>query len=113
MKATELRIGNYYATDGGLDLPQNTSIVESNVFMNWEVNGCWAKPIPLTEEWLVKFGFENNSMNLDEEGFLHLDISFIGGVNVYINDMEYSHINHVHQLQNLYFALTGEEIKCS
>jgi len=105
MKATELRIGNWVDLGGGRNHYQ------ANDPELW--SGLNINPIPLTEEWLVKFGFENNSMNLDEEGFLHLDISFIGGVNVYINDMEYPHINHVHQLQNLYFALTQEEIKCS
>ena len=103
MKATELRIGNWVLspTEGEIQIENGWQIDE----------GEEVEPIPLTEEWLVKFGFENNSMNLDEEGFLHLDISFIGGVNVYINDMEYPNINYVHQIQNLYFALTGQELQ--
>jgi len=111
MKATELRINNWVQfkhteTPVRVTLGDFVKEYKDEHLDDYE-------PIPLTEEWLDKFGFENNSINLDEEGFLHLDISFIGGVNVYINDMEYPHINHVHQLQNLYFALTQEEIKCS
>ena len=72
------------------------------------------KGIPLTEEWLLKFGFEKNNNNqfILMEG--SVDILFnkdlngwtCDGINFSINMTE-----HVHQLQNLYFALTGEELK--
>tara|TARA_R110000822_G_C14906902_1_gene449700 strand:+ start:131 stop:493 length:363 start_codon:yes stop_codon:yes gene_type:complete len=116
MKATELRIGNWVEIQGlqskVILVDVEECICENEYCEDFENNKITQnlQPIPLTKEWLEKFGFENNSMNLDEEGFLHLDISFLGGVNVYINDMEYPHINYVHQLQNLYFALTGEEL---
>jgi len=66
------------------------------------------KPIPLTEEWLLKFGFKRNGKKLtfwkidlveDEEGIFSFDESRI-----------YIDVKYVHQLQNLYFALTGEEL---
>jgi len=76
--------------------------------------GWQAEPIPLTEEWLLKFGFEKNDNNqfILMEG--SVDILFnkdlngwtCDGINFSINMTE-----HVHQLQNLYFALTGEELK--
>ena len=63
MKANELRIGNLVYTKG-------EDIVIVNEINNDGINGefdlCWAsyffenesiQPIPLTEEWLVKFGF--------------------------------------------------------
>ena len=80
------------------------------------------EPIPLTEEWLLKMGFEKE---ID-------DSSFIRKVYYYINDFEVEfhgnklvfrvenkhvtnyfahHTKYVHQLQNLYFALTGEELE--
>jgi hypothetical protein len=72
------------------------------------------KGIPLTEEWLLKFGFEKNNNNqfILMEG--SVDILFnkdlngwtCDGINFSINMTE-----HVHQLQNLYFALTGKELK--
>jgi hypothetical protein len=69
----------------------------------------WCKPIPLTEEWLLRFGFEKKYKNYEMGDFMFFKgscsrisykLSLIG-----IN------IKHVHQLQNLYFALTGEELK--
>jgi hypothetical protein len=69
------------------------------------------KSVMLTEEWLVKFGFEFNNLNethyFEKFSFrLHLReneffYNWIGG-NVFIQ--------YVHQLQNLYYALTGEEL---
>ena len=82
-------------------------------------------PIPLTEEWLLNFGFE---LTNDEGDVKYYD---------FINNSDYSivfdhseialHYNaksgyycimyddtklqKVHQLQNLYFALTGKELQ--
>ena len=77
-------------------------------------------PIPLTKEWLLKFGFEDvkqyndfSFQKLMNDGlFFCLDDS----LEVYIGQMQYfSHslvvIKYVHQLQNLYFALTQEELE--
>ena len=83
-------------------------------------------PIPLTEEILLKFGFEKTDDYGDiiyyepkDRGnrnyyicFDHEDISF--GLNVFGNCTNLLHddsnLQFVHQLQNLYFALTGEEL---
>ncbi len=61
-------------------------------------------PIPLTEEWVVRFGFEKYTwMNgyFKKTKFGHLMIQFY---------KEEIHL-YVHQLQNLYFALTGQELQ--
>jgi len=65
------------------------------------------KPIPITEEWLLKAGFEK-----DETDWWYID-DF--GVKRYDNDCFVFYtlntiIKFLHQLQNLYFALTGEEL---
>jgi len=70
-------------------------------------------PIPLTEEWLLKFGFKNyERLRFSLGGTLIVDLEdFTVGINecdvfwFLSNDIMY-----VHQLQNLYFALTGEEL---
>ena len=71
-------------------------------------------PIPLTEEWLLKFGFEPTKGKEP--------IMFTNGKYNYFPSYKYfgrtrnngglihSDVKHVHQLQNLYFALTGEEL---
>ena len=57
------------------------------------------KPIPLTEEWLVKLKMEHNE-------------SLTKGNGTYWFTLITPHtpITYVHQLQNLYHALTGEEL---
>ena len=78
------------------------------------------KPIPLTEEWLVKFGFskatdDSFELNLDNmwsKIVIKDDMSFGieeingGGSVCFENDR----LDYIHRLQNLYFALTGEEL---
>ena len=120
MKATELRIGNY------LHEAVRTKI--SRKIVNFELmqmdslnihhlekfpESISFKPIPLTEEWLVKFGFKQISERVYIKNY-HYGYEF-GITNIFIikNDncfMRYKHIQHVHELQNLYFALTGEEL---
>ena len=74
---------------------------------NWDDHWDMIKPIPLTEEWLLKFGFKKDNnftwVNLEMELMQREDGFWIWlGADLYLE--------HVHQLQNLYFALTGEEL---
>ncbi len=77
-------------------------------------------PIPLSEEWLVKFGFE-----LNKTGYTKIQWMFGRHFNIIVNEKKefllgYSFLiekpmyigvlTYVHQLQNIYFALTGEEL---
>lgn len=115
MKANELRIGNYYDNHG-----QIGTITPSNIMDVAFSQRTWCKPIPITEEWLVKFGFRN-SIN-SKYYYIIKETLVVGfnpsGVCIVIDDdngeelaeMYFNHIKHVHQLQNLYFALTGEEL---
>ncbi len=76
------------------------------------------EPIPLTEEWLVKFGFEDNDYTFDKGDFqiswgLRIVSSGVRSsfyLDGYIPESFKIKIEHIHQLQNLYFALTGEEL---
>jgi hypothetical protein len=77
------------------------------------------QPIPLTEEWLLKFGFTSSNGWFElrcNKSFYSLDVNVLMEVSICVNNesMEYplylDHIKHVHQLQNLYYALTGEEL---
>ena len=118
MEASELRIGNYYAIaeNDGIKYKQIKYLVESesDFFSNGDNITQAAKPIPLTEEWLLKFGFEKiggylwDCKKLGENRFLNNPFSPTHfEVRGFIPK---SHIQYVHQLQNLYFALTGEEL---
>ena len=75
-----------------------------------------AKPIPLTEEWLVKFGFKiegktwgNTNYSKDFSGIWLQDRGELYKCTI-SNGNKHIEIRYVHQLQNLYFALTGEEL---
>ena len=124
MKATELRIGNYV---------MYSSLIQVNGYKIAECEDHLDrfKPIPLTEEWLLKFGFKevkrythdyeekiySKSIIVGNENHcetLTISMPFkVGFIGDYFSDECYTlniDINNVHQLQNLYFALTGEEL---
>jgi hypothetical protein len=75
--------------------------------------------IPLTEEWLIKFGFIKISeisfhMPINE----HKYFTMVYSKNAKKYTFPYTHgidtlisFEYVHQLQNLYFALTGTELE--
>lgn len=102
MEAKELRIGNLVNTNKTI-----TPIhVWDSIFVDMNEDRIIITPIPLTEDWLLKFGFEciqdlitDLQSNVFEAVF-RLDEFTINQ----IMDL------HVHQLQNLYFALTSEEL---
>ena len=71
------------------------------------------QPIPLTEEILLKFGFEDKSKSKNFYlGNFRFHISKPANYDGFIfcdgYDVITDRIKYVHQLQNLYFALTGE-----
>ena len=74
------------------------------------------KPIPLTEEWLFRFGFEKveDDDYLEIKLFSSLKILWLGylaiEINGYFTALSEKEQVYVNQLQNLYFALTGEEL---
>ena len=116
LEARELRLGNTIECYLGAPISESMEIiVKATTLVNFDKYPKTSyHPIPLTEEWLDKFGFIHNGMWWDSsQEYFELDTfkdSYVMG----INSCEYNHgieIKHVHQLQNLYFALTGEELK--
>jgi hypothetical protein len=73
-------------------------------------------PIPLTEDILLKCGFKKIGTNF-ENGFLILHGNLKTGTFDFLlnipNESKYNVtvIQHLHQLQNLYFALTNQELE--
>ena len=70
------------------------------------------KPIPITKDWLLdKFGFkENGEFKFDLGRFQIQNYRTQTAIQLdcfCYNDLK---IKHVHQLQNLYFALTEKEL---
>ena len=122
MKAQELRIGNLVYVNG--KPAEVTGINKEGVTTNYltdfpvlQLTGL--EPIPLTEEWLVKFGLKlhdlnkchwiENEVGKDEGGF-----QFVLGT----HEDDHGHwcyktkkIEYVHQLQNIFYALKGKELE--
>jgi len=114
MKATELRIGNlvYYKIVDKLDERKEWFEPCEIDAVDLQVIDSDYQPMPLTEEWLLNFGFESDgiewwngilSIGICKEGLRYLPTEQI---NVRVGIV----LQYVHQLQNLYFALTNEEL---
>lgn len=138
MKAEELRIGNLVYVATAWSIPDKTPLIFGDMpheidainFKDVSVHDfpdfrgtsdipiADLKPIPLTEEWAKKFKLEkivdylysvpsNNGFNIQFYEYSH-NVRFY----LYRNSIIESYVDllYVHQLQNLYFALTGEEL---
>jgi hypothetical protein len=119
MKANELRIGNwvYYSRQNP---PINTGYYEEQFNFLRIRDIDYLHPIPLTEEWMLKFGFECDAyttFSKQVSKYAYILISFDDyakttlseSVSVADHDLTIK-CEYVHQLQNLYFSLTGEEL---
>jgi hypothetical protein len=129
IKATELRIGNYITYQGKQITVEGVSvsgyIYHSKGQFDGSIGSAYVpfEPIPLTEDWLVRFGFEKEVKQSDSvyisDNVYRLNIfeyaTSCGTMNLEIDYYDQhasftTNIKYVHQLQNLYFYLTGEEL---
>lgn len=127
MNATELRIGNYVekSLKSGNGRKRFDKIRICDIQHIYENDGSFNyNPIPLTEEILLKCGFKYISCQIcGQDQWAGMAIwSLITPSGNYItlrgniNDIKviYPHgtaILYLHQLQNLYFALTDQELE--
>ena len=129
LKASDLRTGNKLLFLGDVVTFKNiTEIREDGIF--WiktfepkiESKNFHFKPIPLTEEWLIKLGF---TWSIAHQGFFKKDFYYVidfyetypkvEGCIAFLNKNHRNgekllSVKYVHELQNLYFALTGSEL---
>lgn len=127
MDARELRIGNFILGQfvEGQFIPVEVELITTDDVsveplnkghqILWNHSLDQVKPIPLTEEWLSKLGFDKRVSSHERTkytpvfDFTEGKLTFEG---LYCPVLQLS-IRTVHQLQNLYFALTGEELTLS
>lgn len=129
----ELRIGNLFmdSKDRLCHVEQISIEVGDTKIrsLNYSITSMPIRPIPLTEEWLDKLGFVKTVSNLGRSisidyvdfrmpGFVcflldnnkGLEVEYYSKHSV-IDDRQYiCAVNYIHQLQNVYFALTGNEL---
>lgn len=116
MKANELRIGNWYQEDWITGEFSQITVKDIEFLVDDPLDDHY-RPIEITEEWLLKFGFEESYQYYMFPCPYNLELGYFGSINgskkgyvliTLIGEME--GIRYVHQLQNLFFALTGKEL---
>lgn len=124
MKTSELMIGNYVmAINNYEDIFYVNCIygyrdlnITSGIYKNYDTTIRNIKPIPLTEEWLLKFGFDLINNEYHQSRNHELKLYWTVNKNKMIPEFNEKRFvtgydfKYVHQLQNLYFILTGEEL---
>ena len=114
MDVGELRVGNLVLNDGIWYRINPIDIYNHSVNLD-----SGFEPIELTEDILVKkCGFENHNgkilMSIHDSIFSGIIfVEYYKGLkkwNLDIGDINITMINYLHQLQNFYFVLTGEEL---
>lgn len=121
MRAEELRIGNLIfdpkrGTVKGMPARYVNHRIISDMASNPDQD--YFKPILLTEEWLLKFGAKKISdivysieLYRMGESFYAIKLTYHADNWKWWLDTHFqTRINYVHQLQNLYYALTGKEL---
>lgn len=110
MEATELRIGNYVFYNGQpIEVSANDILVLEKKVNGW----LYYSPIQINTEIFYKSGFKFadylNTKTRYSKGNFHMDLSkkkwYLHGYRGHKAGLQY-----LHQLQNLYYALTGEEL---
>lgn len=117
MKANEIRLGNYLEMLGKVRKVECISNLPARKEMYWltcenmiDTKIIHFSPIELNKEWLLNLGFENIK---DNDYYLYpftyrqdkIRIGHKTSTRHLANDIKY-----VHQLQNLFFAITGTEL---
>lgn len=153
MKAQELRLGNYFqdfelSNEGGgifqvEQICYNQKGKGRLIGVRFRNGSCWSccdiiEPIPLNEEWLLKFGFDNKN-NPTQTSFIHwikkiqtyngsscffkiyqeknklnykknMEGKMIKEFMFFYKEMGVINLDYVHSLQNLYACLTNKEL---
>ena len=115
IQANELRLGNWFQSN----IYQQVALETLEYLLNPNFAPHSAvKPIPLTPEILEKCGFECVSHGLTTITYVHKGLPEYGRTcywHAEIGELNLNYIaigvKYLHQLQNLYFALTGEELE--
>jgi hypothetical protein len=117
IQANELRIGNLVDWNGENGII--SQLLEREVVFKCGESDLYEtiNPIPLTEEWLLNFGFKVNRETKEGNNIWrynwtegHFEIEQIYSFFLNDNNGYDTEIKYVHQLQNLFFALTIEEL---
>lgn len=120
IKANELMLGNFVDTpDGTVKITaisyEKVAVIrktEKGNFAVYSESLDDIKPIPLSEDILLKCGFEKRDYN----EFRHVELIgtltlYDGVCEIHLGDLYSAWIESIHKLQNIYYALTSEELE--
>ena len=112
MKASELRIGNLveYQINDELEEPKNfwvENVIDAEDLSYIDISQNF-RPIQLTDEWLLKFGFKCHVV-YENKMWLNESIILFEKENSGYELSWGRHIKYVHELQNIHYAFTGIE----
>jgi len=127
MKASELRIGNYVEDTFNLGKRETTqiSLEDFAVMLNYGNQSITYRPIKITDEWLDKFGFDDVEYKNGYIGFefrTNMIMDFVLTKPKFMGEWQDDYcfdlgqhrfvpVKYVHQLQNLFFAITMTELE--
>ena len=122
MEATELRLNNLVIYEDeivpviGMENKNNGLFVKIDPYT--AVDQRKLKPIALTAEWFARLGFKevyrsSTRVRFDLPNFCRYDFDLSSNkiLEGFLFFGNYIKCTHLHQLQNIYFTLTGEELK--
>ena len=117
INAQDLKIGNYVVLSEDGTIFKVEEISKKGLVVQNENETVWIEteafePIPLTEEILLKCGFEKDGLDNYVSRYVCI-YDNIRSINIGINgcDIDLECPLYLHQLQNLYFVLIGEELQ--
>ena len=111
----DLRIGNLVKYNGEFyaikSFDEEHVVLKDNVSFDY-IRYDQIEPIEITEEWLLKFGYEKDGdfFRIKNTRLAEAFI-FKEALSICVHSFWLKHIKSIHQLQNLYFALTGKELE--
>lgn len=115
MQSKDLRIGNLVKNNEPR-YRDKILVIESigdndtvNVFFR-EYPMSALSPLPLIEEYLINFGFEKHEFDHKENQYRYKDRLIVLRDGKFVDYGSSVILEYVHELQNLYFALTKEEL---
>ena len=123
MKANELRIGNWievknlYTQKWCFEQVKGKTLMNMHEMPDHHLIKENIRPIHLTEEWFIAMGFKDKQDRFEKWAYTKKIIADCSIRIVSTNKRtsffirQYGHIKYVHEMQNLYFALTGKEIQ--
>lgn len=97
----------------GVEVSNRNLETVSQAWVEFLINDVDIKPIPLNENWLKALGFEQHDKDRKDFrlGFLRICEATDGTYNEPDLLSVWLNIKYVHQLQNLFYALTNDELK--